>query len=387
MQVVDVVVTRSRFFVLVFCLISAVANAAVLPEDRTDVLYHSFDGGGVTINGPSVLVRKQFKEKVSVWGNYYADYVTSASIDVIASGASEYTEERKEQSFGLDYLQGRSTLSAFYSSSIENDYEAETTGISVSQEFFGDLTTLSLSYVQGDDIVMNNTDENDIGFAQRKRYSLGLSQILTKNWIMSISAESVIDEGTLENPYRSNRFLLPGGGAAGSAAERYPETRNSDAFAIRSMYYLPWRAALRMEYRTFLDSWGINADNFEIRYIHPWGQDFVFEGKYRFYSQTQASFYSDLYPYINSQNFLGRDKELSTFQNFSASLGVSYEINSIYLTTFEKISVNLFFDYMQFDFDNFREATPANTAEFGVGNEPLYTYNSNVIRFFVSFWY
>ena len=361
--------------------------AAVLPEDRADILYHSFDGGGVTINGPSVLVRKQFKDKVSVWGNYYADYVTSASIDVVTSGASEYTENREEQSFGLDFLQERSMISLFYTSSVENDYEAETTGISVSQEFFGDLTTLSLSYVEGDDTVMNNTDEDFMEFASRQRYSLGLSQILTKNWILSFSAESVIDEGYLQNPYRSARFLLPGGGAAASQAEDYPDTRNSDAFALRSMYYLPWRAALRLEYRHYLDSWGIEADNAELRYIHPWGQNIVLEGKYRFYSQTQADFYSDLYLFQNFQNFLGRDKELSTFENFNVSFGVSYNINSQYLTAFEKVSLNLFVDYMQFTYDNFREATPENTAEFGVGNEPLYEFDSNVIRFFISFWY
>lgn len=372
------------FFVLFVCVSS---QAAVLPEDRADILYHSFDGGGVTIHGPSVLVRKQFLDKVSLWGNYYADYVTSASIDVVTSGASEYTEEREEQSVGLDFLQERSVISVFYSTSVENDYDAETKGISVSQEFFGDLTTLSLSYVQGNDIVMNNTDPDFVRDANRKRYSFGLSQILTKNWIMSFSAESVVDEGFLQNPYRSVRFLLPGGGAAGSQAEDYPDTRNSDAYALRSMYYLPWRAALRLEYRHYLDSWGIVGDNAEVRYIHPWGQDFVFEGKFRFYSQTQASFYSDLYPYQNYQNFLGRDKELSTFNNSSISLGVSYNVNSQYLTAFEKVSVNLYVDRMQFNYDNFREATPENTAEFGVGNEPLYSFDSNVIRFFVSFWY
>ena len=41
------------------------APAGVLPEDRADVLYHRYDGGGVTIHGPSVLVRKKMAEKYS----------------------------------------------------------------------------------------------------------------------------------------------------------------------------------------------------------------------------------------------------------------------------------------------------------------------------------
>ena len=58
------------------------------------MLYHRYDGGGVTIHGPSVLVRKKMAEKYSVSANYYVDMVTSASIDVEVSGASEYKEER-----------------------------------------------------------------------------------------------------------------------------------------------------------------------------------------------------------------------------------------------------------------------------------------------------
>lgn len=70
-----------------------VAQAGVLPEDRADALYHRYDGGGVTIDGPSLLVRKKFAEKYSVSANYYMDMVSSASIDVVTT-ASPYTETR-----------------------------------------------------------------------------------------------------------------------------------------------------------------------------------------------------------------------------------------------------------------------------------------------------
>ena len=56
------------------------AQAGVLPEDRADVLYHLYDGGGVSIDGPSILVRKQVGKSLSFVSNYYVDYVSSASI-------------------------------------------------------------------------------------------------------------------------------------------------------------------------------------------------------------------------------------------------------------------------------------------------------------------
>jgi hypothetical protein len=77
---------RSTLRVLLVALLAPLAwpaQAAVLPDDRADVLYHRYEGGGVTIDGPSVLVRKKFAEKYSVSANYYVDMVSSASIDVM----------------------------------------------------------------------------------------------------------------------------------------------------------------------------------------------------------------------------------------------------------------------------------------------------------------
>ena len=78
--------SRSLFtLLLVSAVVLETARAGVLPEDRTDALYHSYDGGGVTINGPSVLFRKEFLKDFSFSANYYVDMVSSASIDVITT--------------------------------------------------------------------------------------------------------------------------------------------------------------------------------------------------------------------------------------------------------------------------------------------------------------
>jgi hypothetical protein len=81
----------------------------VLPDDRSDILYHQYEGGGVTIDGPSILVRKSIGKNVSVSGNYYVDMISSASIDVITT-ASPYTEERTQYSLSADYLRDVPTI-------------------------------------------------------------------------------------------------------------------------------------------------------------------------------------------------------------------------------------------------------------------------------------
>ena len=116
------------FFSLFMC---PFIQAAVLPEDRADILYHAYSGGGVDVNGPSILVRKKFLEKFSVSANYYVDFVSSASIDVETT-ASAYEEERTQYSVGMDYLTGKTTTSFNFTNSTESDYEANTMSFGIS---------------------------------------------------------------------------------------------------------------------------------------------------------------------------------------------------------------------------------------------------------------
>ena len=285
-----------------------VVFAGVLPEDRADVLYHSYDGGGVTIDGPSILVRKQFAGKFSASANYYIDNVSSASIDVVTT-ASPYEEERTQYSLGLDYLRDRWMLNLGFSSSKENDFDAETFSIGVSQDLFGDLTTISLGYSLGDDIVTRRGDSDFSDTIKRQHYRVGLSQILTQNLLLGFSFETITDEGFLNNPYRSVRYLDDSSPAGYSyEPEVYPRTRTSDAAAIRLRYYLPYRAALHWEYRSYSDTWDIKSSTFEMGYTHPMDDGITIEAKVRGYSQERAEFFSDLFPNSQYANFIARDK-------------------------------------------------------------------------------
>ena len=361
-----------------------VADAGVLPEDRADVLLHSYDGGGVTIEGPSVLIRKQFAQKFSVSANHYVDKVNSASIDVVTT-ASPYTEERTQHSVGIDYLHDRWMMNVGFTNSEENDYTAETFSFGLSQDVFGDLTTISLGYSLGNDTVSRRGDANFSDTVERQQYRLGLSQILTKNLLLGLSFETITDEGFLNNPYRQVRYVdttTPQGYSY--EREIYPRTRTSDAGAVRLRYYLPWRGALHAEYRKYGDTWDIQADMFETGYTHPLESGWTFEGKLRSYSQTHADFYSDLFPRSQYQNFMARDKELSTFSSQTVRLGGSYDIVRDGWKFVERGTVNVVYDHMMFDYEDFRDLRVTGGV---AGSEPFYTFDADVIQVFVSFWF
>jgi hypothetical protein len=360
------------------------AQSGVLPEDRADILYHLYDGGGVEIDGPSVLVRKQVGQSLSFVGNYYVDMVSSASIDVITT-ASPYTEERKQWSMGMDYLRGNTTMRVGYTSSEESDYDAATYNFSVSQDMFGALTTLTLSYALGDDLVGKSDDPTFEKDLDKQIYGIGLTQILTKNLITTVNFETMTDEGYLNNPYRSVRYF-DSTDALGYKyeGELYPNTRTSNALGIRARYFLPYRAAVEGEYRYFIDTWDIESHTASLTYIHPW-KDFTFTGKFRYHDQTGAHFYSDLFPRSEATNFRGRDKELSPLTSYTFKLKAAYTfLNENQSWGFlKKGSVTASIDILHIDFHDFSDLT----ALAPIGDEPLYQLDADVFQVFFSFWY
>ena len=370
--------------IVLLLLLPLTAVAGVLPDDRADLMYHSYDGGGVTIDGPSLLVRKKFAEKYAVNASYYVDMVSSASIDVITT-ASPYKEERTQYGVGFEYLRGKVTYAASFSNSSENDYDADTASLSISQDMFGDLTTVALFFTRGWDDVTRRGDATFADQVDRRIYGVNVSQVATRNLILGLSFETIAEEGFLNNPYRQVRFVDPGE-ALGYAyqAEVYPRTRTGNALALRARWYLPYRAALQADYRFYSDTWDINASTAEVAYTHPLDDAWTFDVHYRFYTQNAAEFYSDLFPREDFQNFLARDKELAAMQSQSLGFGVAYEFKPGRIEFLGKAAVNLKYDHIRFEYDDFRDLRTTGVA---AGTEPLYQFDADVIRLFFSGWF
>lgn len=374
--------TNLRITGLLLLFLCGEVVAAVLPEERADLLYHSYDGGDVEIDGPSVLLRKNLGNSVSVGLNHYVDNVTSASIDVVVT-ASEYTEERTENTVAIDYLRQKSTMSVAYTRSEESDYDATTISLGISQDMFGDLTTVSIGFSLGDNIIKQNGNDDFEEESTVRSYRVDLTQIFTRDLVMAFTFETITDEGYLNNPYRSVRYEDPGSETGYSfQPEVYPETRTSNALAVRANYYLQQRAALHAGLRLFEDSWDIDATTWELGYTLPYEEDWIFGARLRLYDQSNADFYSDLFPFQDAQNYLARDKELSSFSSTTIGVSASYQFGRAW-TAIDRGSLNLELDWIRFDYDDFRDLTESGE----VGEEPLYSFDAQVIRFYMSFWF
>jgi len=378
------------FIALLLCGISSPLLATILPEERADLLYHRYDGGGVTVDGPSILVRKNIAEKVSINANYYVDHVSSASIDVVTQASpAGYTEERTQKSIGVDFLHDRTIMTASFINSEESDYNADTFTFDISQDFFGDLTNLSFGVSLGEDSVGKNGDPSfGTKTIEREQFRIGISQVITPKLLISLSWENIADDGYLKSPYRSD-YYLSSTNTRIAHEDSYPETHDSDAFAVRALYYLPYRAALKGEYKNYTDDWDIAADSYEVAYTHPLPKGWMVDVHVRYYQQDQAYFYYDLLPYANAFKYHARDKELSTFNSTTLGFSVSYELGGRIFADngidfIDKASINFAWDRIQFDYDNFRDIRDTSAAP---GSEPLYSFDADVIRLYFSMWY
>ena len=218
----------------------------------------------------------------------------------------------------------------------------------------------------------------------RRNYRLGLQQILTPRLMIGLNYEVITDEGFLNNPYRSVRYLDDSSAARLLVPARgLPAHPHQQRRRAQCPYYLPYRAAVHGEYRYFTDTWGIDANTLSVGYTHPWGKQWIFELGYRWYDQSAADFYSDLFPRENAQNFLARDKELSTFTSHMFSVGATYELPSFGWERIQRSTVNLFYDRMLFDYDDFRDILAGGAP----GTEALYSFEADVFRIFWSGWF
>lgn len=341
---------------------SAPTQAIELPENRADLMYHSYDGGGVKSTGPALLVRKSLLDRVSLSGTYYADMVSNASIDVVTN-ASPFKENRHEYGLSADYAARNSMITLSASRSQEPDYIARALSLDVAHETFGGMTTVALGFTRASDDV----GQRDRGFfdtARHWRYRLGLTQILTPRLLASINFEAVSDEGFLGNPYRSARVF----GAA--IPERNPRTRSSRAVRARVVADIGNETAVRADYRYFWDNWNISAHTVEFGAARRFGGNWLVDAYGRYMTQDKALFYSDNASVETL--YISRNRQLATYDTIGFGAKGSYTWKRV--PGRYEIRFTGAIERTRFDFKDFTDLRTG----------ALYSYDATVLQVFAT---
>jgi hypothetical protein len=342
------------------------ARAVDLPQDSAEMLYHAYNGGGVSANGPAVLVRKRLLDKVALSASYYVDAVSNASVDVVTT-ASPYSERRTEYNLGADYVYRNSRIAMSTSSSEEPDYTAKRLGMDITQETFGGMTAVTLGFSHGSDQVGKHGSPEFVDNATHWQYRLGLSQILSPRWIMSANMEAIADDGFLGNPYRVARVF------GATVPERSPRTRSSRSVMLRAIGDLGSRDALHADYRYFWDTWGIKAHTAEVGYSRYFGAPWLADTFVRYYKQEHALFYSDN---ASSETlYISRNRQLSSFNGVSLGAKLAYVLHKE-PGQFE-VKLNGAYEYQRYQFSDFTDLRSGD----------LYNYHANVLQVYLTATY
>jgi len=345
---------------------SSAAQAATLPEDKAEAIFHVYDGGGVKATGPALLVRKSLADKVSLQAQYYVDAVSNASIDVVTT-ASPFKETRKAWDFSAETVVRDSTVALSLSRSTEPDYIAESVGLDTTHEVFGGMTTVSLGFTRSKDQVGKKDVVGFIDQALHWQWRSGVTQVLSPRWLVSLNAEAVSDSGYLGSPYRAARVF----GAA--VPERNPRTRSSRAIKLRSITDTQaWWAgsSLRAEYRYYWDNWDVRAHTTEVGGSKMLAERLLLDASLRFYSQGEALFYSDN---ASSETlYLSRNRQLSSFNSTSVAARLTYTWPGLPAGYDVKLTGS--YEFKQFRFKDF---TDLRTGQ-------AYGHNAHVLQAYVS---
>jgi Protein of unknown function (DUF3570) len=338
------------------------AHAAELPDDRADLMLHSFNGGGVNAWGPALLVRKNLRDKVSLFGTYYADIVSNASIDVVTT-ASPYRETRNEFGLGADYAVRESLITLAASHSTEPDYVANAFNVDVTTDTFSGMTAVGLGYTYGSDDV-GKVGEGFFDQAKHWRYRVGVTQILSPRWLANANFEVVSDDGYLGSPYRVALVF----GAA--VPERLPRTRTSRTLQFRLVGEVATGWSVRGEYRYFWDTWDIAAHTFGLGASHRFGERWLVDAYARGYRQDGALFYSN--NATSETAYVTRNRQLSTYDSLTFGTKVTYEL--MRSPGRYELFLNGALEYWKTDYSDFTDLRSGS----------LYSYNATVAQIFVT---
>lgn len=229
----------------------------------------------------------------------------------------------------------------------EKDYQSLGTSGKAALDLFQRLLTVTVGGGYSRDAVMpeggTHAGLDDGGTvvstsAQRKEVGegvLGLSRVLTRRWLVGVSASRTSERGYLTEPYKVVSLVDPVTGmTTGSVTEKRPGARERRALMGSSVYHFT-DDVLYASYRWYRDDWGVRSHTLDLKYRRELANESFLQPHVRFYTQTQADFFhfglrdGDALPAYASSDFrLGplRSATLGATYGFRSPIGPGGEI-------------------------------------------------------------
>jgi uncharacterized protein DUF3570 len=183
----------------------------------------------------------------------------------------------------------------------EKDYQSVGGSGTLSLDLYHKRTTLTLGGSFNQDevfpvggIVVGLTDGTPSGFAssdkQVREALVGLSQVVSRRWLVGVSASQTRESGYLTEPYKVLSVVDDAGVPVSSLREKRPDSRRRNGVTLGSVYHFE-KDVLHASYREYWDGWGVRSHTVDLALRHELGEDRWVEPHVRAYAQSPADFF------------------------------------------------------------------------------------------------
>lgn len=174
--------------------------------------------------------------------------------------------------------------------------------------------------------------------------SLSISQIITKRMQVAVFTDLTYQSGWLANPMQRVYFADRENYYMGNPASipNYTSPQNTDVFQLaddierlpharfkipvgaRLNYYINQYLVLNAYYRYYQDNWGITSNTLNFELPIKVGSNFTLYPNFRYYDQTQASYFAPYNQHLTTEEFYTSDYDLAEFTAMQYSFGIKY---------------------------------------------------------------
>ena len=250
------------------------------------------------------------------------DVVTAASPDALdAVSTASRINEAGSVELDSTWQATRTTAATVHGGfHLEEPYRSWDVGVALAHSFADDNAVIAASINQYFDWM----DTFDIYGTRLQRagrsstnMNLGITQLLSPTTVGHLDYGVTLQNGTLGNTW--NAVPLADGGLGG---ELLPSFRQRHAFVGRLAQWLPWRGALHLYYRFYVDDWGLLAHTAEAELYQRVGALLWLRATYRIHQQNGVSFFTTAA--LPTATLRSADSDLAPFiaQTFGGTIGI-----------------------------------------------------------------
>ncbi len=318
----------------------------------------------LTVYAPSLRIAHSFKEFNTVRFVGGVDVISSAStdrIDFVMSSASR-KDARSYANLNFERKARKQDLTVGLGSgfSIESDYLSVPIIFSAEYTEPSKLRTYSIGFQANlDDLRWGriNPDykrpvkliypaelRDTVWFENYRRQSynlkLGFTQVINRRLIAGIFPEPAYQKGLLSTPFHRVYFR-----DTKLRVEKLPGERIKLPVSFKLNYFLGSRTILKSSCGYYWDSFGIQANSFEVEAAVKASEKWTLTPFFRFYNQSRSKYFRPYKQHFRSETFYTSDYDLSAFQSYKGGLNLRYLPSKVTLRRNSPGEINLRYSY------------------------------------------